>query len=243
MKRVCIISFCCIAVFLLTACGSSSSKNEEEEEKITVTGADGKEYTSYQEACKDGDFETAHSFLNAYHEKYVEAQSRGSMGAWRYERNKYFQAFDYIYKREIQYLLSELDEEECKDKILFILEEIPAEGEKFPEGLCDYRIVCRGDFGDDGIPLDAYIVWTQHYNRLCNNILTLAINRKNRSLAQSILLQYVDNVEAIKGDSDGSLKVNGVKVDGNHGYIKYTSEDRDAAKKKYDEAVKSGAFD
>ena len=240
MKRIKILSFCCIAVLLLTACGSSSPKNEEEE-KITVTGADGKEYTSYQEACKDGDFEAARSFLNAYHEKYVEAQSTGV--TLKKAEGKYFQAFDFIYKSEIQYLLSESDAEECKDKILFILEEIPVEGEKFPEGLCDFEIVCRGDWGNEGIPLDAYIVWTQHYNRLCNNILTLAINRKNRSLAQSILLQYVDNVEAIKGDSDGYLKVNGVKVDGNHGYIKYTSEDRDSAKKKYDDAVKSGAFD
>lgn len=244
MKQIKFLSICCVAVFLLTACGSSSSKNEEE--KISVTGADGKEYTSYQEACKDGDFEAARSFLNAYHEKYVEQQSTDGIlnrDGRKNAEGKYFQAFDYIYKSEIQYLLSESDAEECKDKILFILEEIPVEGEKFPEGLCDYDIVCRGDWGDEGIPLDAYIVWTQHYNRLCNNILTLAINRKNRSLAQSILFQYVDNVEAIKGASDGSLKVNGVKVDGNHGYIKYNSEDRDTAKKKFDEAVKSGAFD
>ena len=64
MKRIKFLSFCCIAVFLLTACGSSSSKNEEE--KISVTGADGKEYTSYQEACRAGDFEAAHKFLDVY---------------------------------------------------------------------------------------------------------------------------------------------------------------------------------
>ena len=41
---------------------------------------------------------------------------------------------------------------------------------------------------------------------------------------------------------NGERIVDGISVDGNHGYIKYTSADRDAAKKKYDEAVRNGAF-
>ena len=56
-----------------------------------------------------------------------------------------------------------------------------------------------------------------------------------------ILLNYVDNVEITLGHGSG-IVVDGVKVDGNHGYIKYTSADRDAARKKYDEAVRIGAF-
>ena len=151
----------------------------------------------------------------------------------------YYSAFDHIYKAEIQYLLSELNGDECKDKITFLLEEIPVEGEKFPQGLCHYSIACRGEWGDEGLPLDAYIVWTQHFNRLCDTILSLAINRNNQDLAKMILLKYVDNVEVTRG---GDNVVDGVMVDGNHGYIKYTSVDRDAARKKYDEAVRIGAF-
>ena len=56
-----------------------------------------------------------------------------------------------------------------------------------------------------------------------------------------ILLKYVDTVEVTIGDGPGIVD-DGVKVDGDHGYIKYTSADRDAARKKYDEAVRIGAF-
>lgn len=243
MKNFNYYFLCGIALIMLAACGSSSSKNEEE--KITETGANGKEYRSYQEACRAEDFEAARDTMSIYHKKYLEELS----GHWFHNseertkaEGKYYEAFDYIYKAEIQYLLSELRGDECKDKILFILEEIPIEGEKFPQGICGYSVARRGSAGEEGLPLDAYIKWTQHYNRLCDNILSLAINRKNQDLAKLILLKYVDNVEVTEGDSDGGVKVNGVTVDGYHGYIKYTNADRDAAKKKYDEAVELGAF-
>lgn len=234
MKKIYQFTISCLMLCALVACGGGNEKSS----------ADGTKYQSYRDAVKNNDFESARDTLNVYREKYLYEQSQNGI-THRHERKeaegKYYQAFDDIYKAETQYLLSELSGEECKDKILFILEEIPVEGEKFPAGLCDYDVVCCGDWGDEGVPLDAYIVWTQHYNRLCGNFLTLAINRKNQELAKAILLQFVDNVEAIKGDNYG-IDVDGVKVDGNHGYIKYTSVDRDAAQKKYDEAVASGAF-
>ncbi len=237
MKNFNYYFLCGIALIMLAACGSSSSKNEE-------TGANGKEYRSYQEACRAEDFEAARDTMSIYHEKYLEELSKNGIinrENRKKAEGKYYEAFDYIYKAETQYLLSELRGDECKDKISFILEEIPIEGEKFPQGLCDWSVACRGSWGDEGLPLDAYVVWTQHFNRLCDNILSLAINRKNQDLAKLILLKYVDNVEVTRGES-GGIKVNGVTVDGNHGYIKYTNADRDAAKKKYDEAVELGAF-
>ena len=197
----------------------------------------------YRDAIKALDFETARDIMNTYHERYLEELSKDAICNDE-ERKKaqgmYYSAFDHIYKAEIQYLLSELNGDECKDKIAFLLEEIPVEGEKFPQGLCGYLIACRDEY-DNGLPLDAYIVWTQHFNRLCDTILSLAINRKNQDLATMILLKYVDTVEVIKGDRP-PVVVDGVEVDDNHGYIKYTSADRDAARKKYDEAVRIGAF-
>ena len=200
-------------------------------------------YKDYREAVKALDFEAARDAMSIYHEKYLEELSENGI-INQEDRKKaegeYYAAFDYIYKAEIQYLLSELRGDECKDKIVFLLEEIPIEGEKFPQGLCDYGVACRGSWGDEGLPLDAYVIWTQHFNRLCDNILSLAITMKNQDVAKMILLKYVDNVEVTTGDSD--VIVNGVSVDGNHGYINYTSADRDTAKKKYDEAVELGAF-
>ena len=212
--------------------GNSNSDNSNKEEKDM----------DYRDAVKALDFETARDILKTYHERYLEELSKDTWDKeeMRKAKGMYYSAFDHIYKAEIQYLLSELNGDECKDKITFLLEEIPVEGEKFPQGLCDDFIAWRDEGGDKGLSLDAYIVWTQHFNRLCDNILSLAINRNNQDLAKMILLKYVDNVEVTKGGS--SVKVDGVKVDGNHGYIKYTSTDRDAARKKYDEAVRIGAF-
>lgn len=232
-KHLFLVAIIGFGVATLCSCGNSNSGNSNKEEMDM----------DYRDAIKALDFETARDIMNTYHERYIEELSKSY--SHRKERKKaegmYYSAFDHIYKAEIQYLLSELNGDECKDKIAFLLEEIPVEGEKFPQGLCSYFIASRGDFGDDGLPFDAYIVWTQHFNRLCDNILSLAINRRNQDLATMILLKYVDNVEVTTGDHP-AVVVDGVKVDGDHGYIKYTSADRDAARKKYDEAVRIGAF-
>ena len=102
MKRIKILNFCCVAVFLLTACGSSSSKNEEE--KISVTGADGKEYTSYQEACRAEDIEAALKFVDKY-----EAQSMEFDEYDRYIQQNviaYTSARDFVFNSEVQILFS-----------------------------------------------------------------------------------------------------------------------------------------
>ena len=231
-KHLFLVAIIGFGVATLCSCGNSNSGNSNKEEMDM----------DYRDAIKALDFETARDIMNTYHERYLEELSKDAICNDE-ERKKaqgmYYSAFDHIYKAEIQYLLSELNGDECKDKIAFLLEEIPVEGEKFPQGLCSYYTAYRD--GDQGLPLDAYIVWTQHFNRLCDTILSLAINRKNQDLATMILLKYVDNVEVTIGDYP-AVVVDGVKVDGDHGYIKYTSADRDAARKKYDEAVRIGAF-
>ena len=224
------------SVATLCSCGNSSSGNSNKEEKEEMD-------MDYRDAVKALDFETARDIMKTYHERYLEKKWSRNKEERKKAEGMYYSAFDHIYKAEIQYLLSELNGDECKDKITFLLEEIPVEGEKFPQGLCDYDIASRGNgFTDEGLPFDAYIVWTQHFNRLCDSILSLAINRRNQDLATMILLKYVDNVEVTIGSMNPVVVVDGVKVDGNHGYIKYTSTDRDAARKKYDEAVRIGAF-
>ena len=234
-KHLFLVAIIGFGVATLCSCGNSNSGNSNKEEMDM----------DYRDAIKALDFETARDIMNTYHERYIEELSKSTESYINREERKkaegmYYSAFDHIYKAEIQYLLSELNGDECKDKIAFLLEEIPVEGEKFPQGLCSYGI-SRRDEDDDGLPLDAYIVWTQHFNRLCDTILSLAINRRNQDLAMMILLKYVDNVEVIIGDRP-PVVVDGVEVDYYHGYIKYTSVDRDAARKKYDEAVRIGAF-
>lgn len=104
MKRVCIISFCCIAVFLLMACGSSSSKGGE---KVTVTSSDGKEYESYEEACYAQDYEAAHKFLTAMKKA---------------DASDYEEAREYVFSKEALYLIAINDESSTK-RLFFLLQE------------------------------------------------------------------------------------------------------------------------
>ena len=47
------------SVATLCSCGSKSTSSGEG----TVTSSDGKVYTNYQEACRNGDFDAAYSIL------------------------------------------------------------------------------------------------------------------------------------------------------------------------------------
>ena len=97
MKRIKILSFCCIAVFLLTACSN----------KITVKGEDGTEYESYQECCAAQDFQAAHQYL---------AKLENS------ETGGYYDAKEYVFKQEALYLMS-IGDETAKKRLLYLLKE------------------------------------------------------------------------------------------------------------------------
>lgn len=110
MKRIRSLILYSVVVFLLSACGSSSSKsadNKAKEEVITVTGADGKEYTSYQEACTANDFEAAHLYLS----KMENMKAKG-----------YSNAKQYVFKKEALYLMS-IGDENAKRRIIYLLKE------------------------------------------------------------------------------------------------------------------------
>ncbi len=240
MNRRSIISLLFLASMILFVnhCTCSHTENSSVKEN--------NKYQSYRDAVKVGDFEAAYDSLSNYHKTYIYYQAKNGImyrDSRKHSESRYYEAFDYIYKAEVRHILTQMDGREAIDKIFFLLDEIPIEGERSPQGLCEFGLACRGDWGDEGIPLDAYIVWTQHFNDLCMSILNLAINRKNKDLARQILVHFVDNVEAIQGSSAERIVVNNVRVDGNHGYIKYTKVDAQAAKEKYNNAVAMGMFE
>ena len=209
MKRIKFLSFCCIAVFLLTACGSSSSKNEEE--KITVTGANGKEYTSYQEACRAEDFEAAHKYLDILYDKYLEGygsasdyQSYGVQDV----REKYHAALNAIFKQEMMVLASD-GSEQSSDKIVYLLTEIPEEGSAHPDGRYSWTQISEGC--DDAKEHVTYCKWVTNYNSLCTQILDLAISQENQYLAKKVIKMYKQNVineeDAYKKENSDDYKV------------------------------------
>ncbi len=229
-----IISF--LLVILTVSCTSNGNKDESHGNYSGENQE--KDFKTYKEACEAQDFETARDFMSVLHDNYLKLLAEGQHSFSSYSASEakkaegqYYKAFDYIYNSEIQFILTNFDGNDCKDKLVFLLNEITEVGEKAPEGLCRYYDACVDDYN---ISLGAYIEWTRHYNHLLDRTLSLAINRDNKDVAKEVLSYFVKNVKVTKGDSDG-IVVNGVKVDGNHGYIEYYTEDIDAAHKKFEE--------
>ena len=75
MKKIICFVVCCIAVLAVTSCGNNSNSNNNEgtTQDISVTGADGTIYHSYQTACSNGDYDAAKPELK---EKGLESQKR-----------------------------------------------------------------------------------------------------------------------------------------------------------------------
>lgn len=190
MKRIKILSFCCVAVFLLTACGSSSSKDGEE--KISETGGNQKE--SYRDAVKNNDFETAHEILDEIYDEFLDTWESNYNGL-SYENDlratielsatKYSQAASYVLCAEARYIISNYPNE-ALDKIAYLFNEIRIMGEKsdeyYPGGSEEYQQECA--------KIDCYRQTVKYNNELCDVVLNLAIqhnNKKTRTTGSYVL--------------------------------------------------------
>lgn len=179
------------------------------------------DFGDYKAAVNEGDFEAAHEILEKIHDAAVAEDFRADIA------DAYYDALDYVYKKEIQTILLN-DGSDAEDKIVFLLSEIPEDGICPPRGIIDVYHDLR--FND-------YCRFVPSFNRLCDVALTLSLNRNNASFAQNVIDLYKENVKIL----DSVDKVNGQDV-GDHHYALFTNESRNAALKKYNNAVESGRF-
>lgn len=234
MKTIKLLAVCCLTMCLFVACGKNSGNFQ---------AGDNKNSGSFQEAIKAGDYETAHDTLDTYHNEYLEKLAEASTNFWRIRdmkplQIKYYQSLEKLYKAEIAFLVDE-GGTDATSRIVFLLNEINMDGQQPDEGLIDYYATC--DNLEDGQLLYAYKQSVETYNRICNTALSLAVKSKNEDLAREIVELYKQNIEITRGD-EPAIKIDGIRVDGNHGYVKYIDRDKEAAQEKYNKAVKSGAF-
>ena len=226
MKKILFLSTLCLALFLVS-CGNSSSKNEEEE-KITVTSSDGKEYTSYQEACRAEDFEAAHKYLDILYDKYLEGYGSASdyqSYTVREVREKYHAALNAIFKQEMMFLASD-GSEQSSNKIIYLLTEVPKEGSPHPEGKYDCGMI--GEIHGRAKDHVTYCKYVSNFNNLCNQILDLAISQNNQYLAKKVITMYLQNVENEERED--------VERYTDYYYVKYTWADKEKAVAKCKEA-------
>jgi hypothetical protein len=239
MKKILILALLCVGIYwCFKSCIGCKSGDSSvgDSGKLVENEITEKYYSDYKEACKDGAFEDAHEKLEKIHESFVSYSIRWS--DYLQEAREYFSALEYIYKAEIQYIVANLDDEACKDKITFILTEIPIDGQKPDKSfnIIYYDFREGGRFEKDHTkPYKVYGYYVTSYNHLLDHALTLAINRKYKKLAESILLLYIDDLEfEVRKDNDSSL---------DYYYAKYSRTSYKAAKDKYDRAVSMQLFE
>lgn len=148
-----------------------------------------------------------------------------------------YKCFETVYKAAADNFVKSYTGKESIAKIAKMMQGIPVEGRKITaNGVFHFR-----DIKDCGY--DDYISWCTRYNRVCDHILTLAINNNNNDLAKAALLMYGEEVDFIDSRPDDGKKyqiIEGVKVPADSYYGKLHKESFNEAKKKYDQAVALG---
>lgn len=130
------------------------------------------------------------------------------------------------------------------DAIIMALSKVTIPGRAMSKGLHDYYDGCRDCYSRKEVsrPHFQYTDGIIDYNTKCSGILEIAIGAGNQYLAQKVLMCFKQNIETMKGGGSGEKAPDGTRVDGNHCYVYYTNSDKNEAQKKYQDAVRSGAF-
>lgn len=219
MKKILIFILIVVAaVFGICSCNIKSVKTE------LLT----KQYT---QCCLSGDFAKAHVILGRLRELAYNSE----FGSWYMEgeRNTYFGALEYIFKAELANIcVSEQNKESARIKVLAFLGQIPIECEK-TGGLHEKRR------GED----EAFTGSVAAYNHICDYMLDLAIDLKDKELASAILRKFRKDVVCFYGDGvlkEDIIRYKGTLVDWQHVYFYFTNESIDKAKAKYNKAIQDG---
>ena len=232
------LAACCLGVFFIIACGRNVNLNDNSN-GISVTGSDGTVYNSYQTACSKGDFDAARDYVGKMKEQLIAVASSGSYSEREALEEAIQEAEKYVENEEFQFLAS-LNEEQANKRIILMLNQRPVDGlvpvENYSLGKNVYEGAINNNYSyspDELKKFKEYVAWCGNYNSQCTSLLNIAIACGNKSLAQKLLNVFRPDPEMIlKKSGKESFDV----------YAHYTNSSKAEAQKKYDEAVKSGAF-
>ena len=219
---------------------------DSKEEKVTTANSDKKVYTTYQEACRNEDYDAAHSILEKKRDEFEKFKEENELvikivkkGIFSddisYDHSNeekyntmvknYEDGMNYVFNAEMLYLTSQ-NTEESSNRILYLLAESKIPGTPTTAGR-EYR-------GRDYENAKKYIEGIARFNNRCNSVLDMAIAQKNEKLANGVVKLMKQNVDVEREWTGlGELKVSSKGVN---------NTDIDIAKKKLEDAIKSGAF-
>lgn len=145
--------------------------------------------------------------------------------------------------------LAAKNKREYSDIIIAMLQSYPVKGHPLAPGHYSYDRLHKYNnetLDKDNVEYDEghykYCAWLPKYNQLCDHLLDVAIANRNSYLAQKILPLFKKNIETVVAEENITRASDGEVVDNYSSYVRHYTADIDAAKKKYDDAVRSGAF-
>ena len=219
MKKIYQIIMLCAMSIAIASCGNSNP-----------FGSKG----DYRTAVQNGDYEAAHKIIKQlgmdFEEERAEQLAKGGdfgtdeRMSVESKAQTYFEAIKDVYCSEVMYLMSD-NNSEVDTKIIFILNELPNLGIKYQEGkelhfrgYAEYQKECLNYF--------LYSESVRCNNTVCDKILSIAIAMKNDKMAKLALSQFKDEC-----------------MTDEYVYVRYNSNTKDEAQRKYHEAVQNGVFD
>ncbi|MEI3462129.1 MAG: hypothetical protein V8Q70_08705 [Bacteroides eggerthii] len=195
---------------------------------LTFGGCGGTCYTSYkfltfdyiesiEEALEEYDFEKAHELL--FDMSHVDVETNDFWG-----KSRYSIAFEKVIKAEISYLINQ-NTREASDRLIALIGNLPIEANP------TIGITTESDTQEQN---EEYVIYVGKINGLCDDILFNAISSNNKHLAEKILMMYKPTLTRTLVESK-IISSNVYRYD-------YSNEAMIAAQKRFDEAVKKGAF-
>ena len=246
-----LLAISCVCVLVMGACGSGSNENDSTQEKKL---SEKKNYRDdYRKACEDLEFGEAHKILDKLRDVFVNDGLSKLRDGNQYMvvdikgYKNYVDADLYIFREEVAFLMG-LDSPDAETKIFKLLLDTPLDGTKLPEGKCEEYAATEGEYlyyNQKGEKVWLYHYCIERFNQKCDIIVDLSILLGKQQLAAKALSYYKEDMVIEHADVFHTVKVktkNGTVEIKDSGYIWYDTRSKDAAQKKYDEAVKNGVF-
>lgn len=229
MKKIYQIIMLCAMSIAIASCGNSTPSGNES--KVDYKG-------DYRTAVQNGDYEAAHKIIKQlrmdFEEERAEQFAKGEefgedeRMSVEYKAQTYFEAIKDVYCSEVMYLMSD-NNPEVDTKIIFLLNEMPNLGIKYEEGKKLY-FMGYPEAQKECLNYFLYSESVRCNNTVCDKILSIAIAMKNDKMAKLALSQFKDECMTV-------LNTWGTDC------VRYNSNTKDEAQRKYHEAVQNGVFD
>lgn len=225
MKKIYQIIILCAMSIAIASCGNSTpSWNNYKGD--------------YRTAVQNGDYEAAHKIIKQlrmdFEEERAEQLAKGEefeadeRMSVEYKAQTYFEAIKDVYCSEVMYLMSD-NNSEVDTKIIFLLNEMPNLGIKYEEGKKLYFM----GYPEPQKECLNYFLYSESVrcnNTVCDKILSIAIAMKNDKMAKLALSQFKDECMTVQNTWGTDC-------------VRYNSNTKDEAQRKYHEAVQNGVFD